>query len=283
MSSGSWMGFARAVGFRFAGARVWERGAAMAFFALLSLAPLFLLLLSFFDRLFGTPVMRQEIYLGLVRGLGPETASAIQALALQPGVLQGDLATMVINAVITAFAGTALFRHMQTSLGVIWTAPHKDRRPFLPRLVGQFLRSFFAMGALAVVGVGSFFLLAAALLTGPLVEGFLFPFGVPVFWGWVTGSVGLLGALVVFATLYLTLAPERPSARRVSITLLAVLVGLLMSRTVMGLYTQGNGVFSLFGAGSAVVHLLFWCFLLSQLFLAAAVVGAVATDRASHD
>ncbi len=251
----------------------------MAFFSLLSLAPLFLLLLTFFDRLFGSTVIRGEIYQALLRGLGPETASAVQALVLQPGMLQGDLLSVTTNLLLTTFAGTALFRHMQTSLGVIWTAPHHDRRPFLPRFLRHVARSFFAMGSLAVVGVGGFLIVATAVLTGPLVQSFLFPEAVPAFWGLTTGLVGMLGALIVFATLYLTLAPERPSAHRLAVTLGVVMAGLLVSQTLMRLYADGNRVFSLFGAGSAVVYLLFWCFFLSQLFLFAAVVGAVTTDH----
>jgi uncharacterized BrkB/YihY/UPF0761 family membrane protein len=42
----------------------------MAFFALFSIAPLFVLLLSLLDRLFGEGVARNEVYVTLVRGLG---------------------------------------------------------------------------------------------------------------------------------------------------------------------------------------------------------------------
>lgn len=282
MTFASVVKFARAIGFRWTGARTWERGAAMAFFALLSLSPLFLLLLSLLDKLFGENIVRGEIYLALVRGLGAETATAIQALVLQPGLFQGNFVTITMNIVLTAVAAAALFRHMQTSLGVIWTAPHHERRPFLPRYISGLLRSFFAMGALTVVAVGVFLLVAAAILTGPLVQGFLFSGAAPTLWPMLTTIMGLLGALLVFATLYLTLSPERPSSRRLAVALAVVLAGLVLSRTLMSVFAETHRVFSLFGAGSAVIYLLFWCFFLSQLFLFGAVVSAVATDDHRH-
>ncbi len=278
MSATSVMRFWRSVGFRWVGARCWERGAAMAFFALFSIAPLFVLLLSLLDRLFGEGVARNEVYVTLVRGLGVETADAIRALLLQPNLFQGDWITIAGNMVLTAVGAAALFRHMQTCLQVLWGRTEERSHP-VPRFFRGFIRSFATMGALVIAAVGGFFLLASALLLGPVIKEAIFGQSIPTLWAIFSNWFVFAGALGVFSVLYFTLAPEAPSFRRLWTSLAVLLAGLLAAKALIAPLTHSKSLFSLFGAGSAVVYLLLWCFLLSQLFLFGAVVGAVRTEQ----
>lgn len=250
----------------------------MAFFALFSIAPLFVLLLSLLDRLFGSGIARNEIYVTLVRGLGVETADAVRALLLQPNLFQGDWITIAGNMLLTAIGAAALFRHMQTCLQVIWAKSEERSHP-IPRLFRGFLRSFATMGALVIASVGGFFLLASALLLGPFLKEVFFGNSIPTLWSLFTNWFVFAGALGVFTVLYLTLAPETPSMRRLWTSLVVLLTGLVVAKAIVAPLTHSKSLFSLFGAGSAVVYLLLWCFLLSQLFLFGAVVGAVRTEQ----
>lgn len=270
--------FWRRVGFRWVGARCWERGAAMAFFAMFSLAPLFVLLLSLLDRLFGAVVARGEAYQSVVRVLGPESAEAVRALLLQPSLFEGSTGTILVNVVLTAFGATALFRHMQNSLAILWAREEAEYRP-IRRLVRGFLRSFFAMGSLVVIAVGGFLFLAMAVLAGPILKQLVFGSALPGLWSLVSNWFFIVGALGIFAVLYSALAPESPSAKRLWTALSVLAVGLLGAKIVIHPIAQSKSLFSLFGAGSAVVYLLLWCFILSQLFLFGASVAAVHTEQ----
>ncbi len=255
----------------------------MAFFAMFSLAPLFMLLLSFLDRLFGDGVARSELYATLVRGLGEETASALQALVLQPGIFEGGMATILVNILLTAIGAAALFRHMQASLAIVWASVTEDTPPAVStsvsRVVQGFLRSFFAMGMLTIVAVGGFFLLAMGLLIGPIISQSLVGLSSPALWPVLSTLTTLLASLLIFGTLYRTLAPATPNTRRLWIALATLTVGLFFGKTLVTSLAQTRSVFSLFGAGSTVIYLLLWCFFLSQLFLASAIVADVAIER----
>lgn len=270
--------FWRKVWFRWDGALCWERGAAMAFFALFSIAPLFVLLLSLLDRLFGVDVVRGEIYTTLVRALGPQTAEAMKALLLQPSLFQGSRGVIMLNAALTAIGSAALFRHMQRCLAILWQHTETEGRGPIAYVRG-FIRSFFAVGALGVFVVGGLLVLAVAVLTGPLLKQQVFGSALPSFWPTLVAWLALLGVTGIFLVLYLTLAPERPSLRRLSVASLCTFLSLIVMKLIVGLYAQESSLFSLFGAGSAVVYLLLWCFLLAQVFLFAAVVAAVRTER----
>lgn len=272
------LSFWQTVLFRWRGALCWERGAAIAFFALFSIAPLFVLLLSLLDRLFGVGVVRGEIYTTLVRALGGGTADAIRALLLQPNLFKGDAWTILANALLTAIGSAALFRHMQRCLTIVWHR-QEERGGLSSLFLGSFFRSFFALGTLTVFVVGGLFLLASAILFGPIVKRLVFGEGVPPFWPIVFSGLALLGSTGVFAVLYGTLSHERPSFRRLSIASAVVFVSLMFAKVIVGSFAQTKTLFSLFGAGSAVVYLLLWCFLLAQVFLFAAVVAGVRTER----
>lgn len=250
----------------------------MAFFALFSIAPLFVLVLSLLDRLFGSSIARNELYSTLVHGLGIETADALRALLLQPNLLQGGWMTIGGNMVLTAIGAAALFRHMQGCLQVIW-AKQEERSHPIPHVFRGFIRSFAAMGALAIASVGGLLLLASAVLFGPLLKQALFGNLIPPLWSVFTNWFLFAGTLGVFAVLYSTLAPMVPSPRRLWSSLGVLLVGLFIAKAIVAPLTYTKSLFSLFGAGSAVVYLLLWCFLLSQLFLLGAVVGAVRTEH----
>lgn len=251
----------------------------MAFFALFSIAPLFVLLVSFLDKLFGEGIGRIETYQAVVQTLGPESAEAVRALILQPTIVEGSAWMMVGNVFLTGIGATALFRHMQKSLMILWVDAEAEVQPVVRGYLKGYIRSFFAMGAVAVVVVAGFFALALAFLIGPAIKQALFGGQLPALWSLFSTWFVSLGVLALFGVLYWALAPEAPSSRRVRVALGTLLAGLLVGRLVVGSLAHSKSIFSLFGAGSAVVYLLLWCFLLSQLFLAGAVVAAVATEE----
>lgn len=250
----------------------------MAFFALFSIAPLFVLLLTFLDRLFGVGVVRGEVYTTLVRALGVQTADAMRALLLQPALFQGTWVSTTVNVLLTAIGSAALFRHMQRSLAVVW-AHHEGKTHGASYFLGSFIRSFFALGVLGVFVIGGLFVLASALLVGPIIKRLLFGAVIPTLWPLIFGVFTLVGATGIFAVLYWTLSPAKPSARRVGIACSLVFLGLIFSKIAIGSFAQTHSLFSLFGAGSAVVYMLLWCFLLAQLFLFSAIVAGVRTER----
>ena len=265
--------------YRWRGALCWERGAAMAFFALFSIAPLFVLVLSVLDQVFGIGVVRGEAYTTLVRALGTPTANAMRALLLQPTLFYGSWLSMILNALLTAIGSAALFRQMQRCLVVVWThsedRAHEHENAYL---VGSFIKSFFALGALTVFVVGSLFVLAVGVLIGPMVKRLLLG-DAPTLWPIVFAWISLIGATGIFAVLYATLAPTTPSRRRIAIASVIVFFSLFVAKLIIGSFERTESLLTLFGAGSAVVYLLLWCFLLAQTFLFAAVVAAVKTER----
>lgn len=273
----SWS-FWQKVLYRWRGALCWERGAAMAFFALFSIAPLFVLLLSFLDRLFGVGIVRGDVYTTLVRALGTESADAIRALLLQPSLFYGTWTSTITNVVLTAIGSAALFRHMQRCLAAVWS--HTEAKTHgASYFFGTFLRSFFALGALTIFVVGGLFVLASAILFGPLIKRLIFGATIPVLWPIIFAWITLLGSTGIFAVLYATLSPDQPSRRRLLMASTMVFILLIFSKVAIGSFSQSHNLFSLFGAGSAVVYLILWCFLLAQIFLFAAVVAGVKTER----
>ncbi len=250
----------------------------MAFFALFSIAPLFLLLLSFLDRLFGIGSIRGEVYTAIVQTLGAPSADAVRALLLQRTLFDGHWSSIVVNVVLTAIGSAALFRHMQRCLAVIWSyheGPHRGAR----YIVHSFLRSFLAVGTLTVFVVGGLFVLASGVLLGPVVKHVLVGYSLPSVWPVLFAWLSLVATTGIFSVLYATLSPSKPSWRRVSIASLVVFASLIFAKVGIGSFAQSKSIFSLFGAGSAVIYLLLWCFFLSQIFLFAAIVAGVRTEK----
>ena len=111
-----------------------KHGAALAFYTLFAIAPLFVIVLAMAGFWFGEEAARRELF-GQVSGLfGSEGSEALQALvsaAHQPKT--GAWATVI--AVVTLFVGaTGVFVHLQDALNAVWgvrRAPECGWRNFI--------------------------------------------------------------------------------------------------------------------------------------------------------
>ena len=89
--------------------------------------------------------------------------------------------------------------------------------------------------------------------------------------------IGLAAAL--FSLLYRLLPERRPSWRMIGIATVVAVAIVTVGKLAIQWFASTKSVFSLFGAGSAVVYLLIWCFYLAQAFLLGAAVAQAFEEK----
>jgi membrane protein len=240
-------------------------GAALAYYALFSIAPLVLIVVSIAGLVFGADAARGQIFLELRGLMGEQGASAVQSLLQsvnQPR--QGFVATAIGVAVLLVGA-TGVFGELQSSLDRIWRAPAPRRRAGVVALLLSRLLSF---GMVLCVG----FLLMVSLVASAAIAA-VGRWWQPVFAGWelvahgTTFALGLLFATLMFAMIY-KLMP-RASIRWRDVWVGAAFTSLLfnLGKLLIGLYLGKSGFTSGFGAAGSLVALLLWLYYSSQIFL----------------
>jgi membrane protein len=242
--------------------KVSRLGAALAYYAAFSLAPLLIIAIGVAGLIFGKDATQNQV-LTQVRGLvGEEGGAALQAMiasASNPG--SGILAT-VIGVVMLLVGAAGLFGQLQDALDTVWGVEPRSGLGIIGFLRERFLSISMVMGT-------TFLLLISLLVSAALsaVSG--------VFGHYFAGLMGQAANFIVsfgfitllFAMVYRFL-PDAVIAWR-DVWLGAVLTSFLFSigKQLIGMYLGYSAASSAYGAAGSFAVLLIWLYYSSQIFL----------------
>ncbi len=245
--------------------RCLSMGAAIAYYAAFSLAPLLLLVIAIAALAFGREAAQGAIVGQLGALIGPEGEAALAALienASRSG--SGGVIANIVGVGALLLAATGAVGEIQSSLNVIWKASPSGEstiRAFLRRKILSYafvvVMGFLLMTSLVVS--------AALAAAGDHLAAFV-P-GLDVILQAVNFIVSLAVVTAIFATLYKIL-PDTPIAWR-DVWLGAVVAGLLFTigKILIGAYIGSSAIASTYGAAAALVIILLWVYYTSQILL----------------
>jgi membrane protein len=251
------------------------RGAAIAFYAATTIAPLLLIVVAIAGLVFGREASQGAV-IGQLSGLmGKQTAEFLQTtLANASNTESGTLAAIVGLVTLIATA-SGVFGEMQSALNVIWKA--EPTGTTVSRLIRARAASLGLVGALAFLLVISLVVSAGITAFGQYLNAIL-PFGEVVVSTINTiVSFGLLS--LVFAAIYKVL-PDRPLAWR-DVALGAVITALLFTigKSLIGWYIGSSAIASTYGAAGSLIVFLLWVYYSVQIFLFGAEFTRAFTER----
>ena len=140
-------------------------GAALAFYSVLSIAPLLIIAIAIAALAFGEEAARGQL-VGQMRGMvGPEGADAIQEMIKNARKPATGTVAALLGVVTLLFGASGVFGQLQDAINTIWEVQPKPGRGVLAMLKDRFLS--FAM----VLGTG-FLLLVSLVLSAALAAFF---------------------------------------------------------------------------------------------------------------
>jgi len=241
-------------------------GAALAYYALFSIAPLLVIVIAIAGFVFGAEAAQGAIVAQLEGLLGEEGATAVEGLlrsASEPG--RGVVAT-IVGAVTLVIGATTVFAELQSALDRIWEVPSAERPSGLWSLLRQRLLSF---GMILVLG---FLMLVSLVLSAALAAlgewwGAFFAAGWEAVLHAVNFSVSFGLATGLFAAIYKMMPRADIAWRDVWVGALVTALLFTIGKFLIGLYLGKSGVTSGFGAAGSMVVLLIWVYYSAQIFL----------------
>ncbi len=241
-------------------------GASLAFYTLLSLAPLLLIVIGLVGPLAGADNARGQVVAQFRDLVGPQGAEAVDTMLDSTKSPSGGALSTVIGLVVLVFSATGLFIQLQDALNTVWNVPDRPAKYLgIWRTVRNFLLSFST-----VLGLG--FLLLVSLVLGAGLSGMQKWLEARIGGGswWLVAANVLLSfalATVLFAYIYKMLPAARVSWKSVWVGAVVTAALFTLGKFLIGLYLGQAAPGSAFGAAGSLVVLLVWVYYSTQLLL----------------
>lgn len=255
--------------------RATHLGAALAYYALLSLAPLLAILARIARGVLGETAAREALTRQAHALLGPEGARPIDEFLSGVHPFESSAVGTLATCALLLWGAALVFSHLKTSLDLIWKV-ERPRHPLLRFLLSRIaaLVLMVAMVAVVVVEHSLTAVLAAVARWAPHV----LPAPLPLLHT-VDFAVSLLFGMLLVALVY-KLLPDVPVAWRdvwtgAFVTALLAVTG----KTLFSLYLSRVRLDTVYGAAVSGVVILLGVFVYAQILMLGAVMTAVHADR----
>jgi membrane protein len=238
-------------------------GASVAFYSLLSFAPLLVIITAVIALLFGQSSAHGAL-IGEARQLigerGAETVKSLLNSAQKPssGIFSGLVAFIML-----LFGASSVFAELQSALNIIWEAPEQTSSG----MWGMIKQRLFSFGM--VLSVGFLLLVSLLLSTGLAYLGHGFGQLVPLPPA-ILQIANFLGSFAVISFLFALMFKYVPNTdvRWHYVLIGAVGTALLFTigKLLLGLYLGKASVGSTYGAAGSLVAVIVWIYYSSQIF-----------------
>ena len=232
--------------------------ASLAYYAIFSLAPLLVIVISIAGLVFGEEAARGQIAQQISALAGTRAGEAIQS-AVQASAEEkttGVLAT-IIGLMVLLFGASTVFAELKDALNMIWGVAVKPGRPFLTLVRDRFL-SFSIVLSIGFLLLVSLVISAVLAALGKYMSARL-PLPAAVWHACdFLVSFGVISAL--FAMIFKILPNVRIGWRDVWIGGLWTAFLFTLGKFLIGLYLGTSSVASSFGAAGSALIVLVWIY-----------------------
>jgi len=239
-------------------------GAALAYYTVLSIPPLLVVLVAIAAMVFDPREVRQRVVTTFARLVGDQGAGAVHEMMATAHQSQRGLIATALGLVLLLLSASGVFGQLKDALNTLWEVEPKPGRG-LRAWLGQYVFSMMVLlgtGFLLIVSLAVTALLAALgdYLAHRLPGG-------QALWQGVNFviSLGVVGGL--FALLFKFIPDGRVVWKDALIGGLVTSVLFTLGQLGIGLYLGRSNVGSSYGAAGSLVVMLVWIYYSSMIFL----------------
>lgn len=246
-------------------------GAALAFYSILSIGPLLLIVVSLAGLAFGDEAASQFIFYEISDMVGIDGASAIRTMLTNSTTTESSLIATAIGVVTLVISATGFFVQLQDSLNAIWNVEGSNAD--LMSFVKKRLLSFGM-----ILGIALLLLIALVISAALSAVTTFFADLLPAL---IMHGVNLAGSFAAITFLFAIIFKVLPDVkiRWRDVWLGAAITALLFSigKTLIGIYLGQSAFSSTYGAAGSLMVLLVWIYYSTQIFFIGAEFTQVYT------
>ena len=239
-------------------------GAAMAYYTVVSIAPLLLVVIGVAALVFGREAAEGALVTQIQGLVGETAAQAIQTMLQNASKPSSGILATVLGIIMLLAGASGVFAELQSALNTIWKASARPEKGLLGLLKDRFLSLMMVLGTGFLLLV-SLTVSASLAAIGSYLQ-HLLPFPEPFFhllnFGISFGVITLLFAMMF------KILPDAPVAWNdvwigAAVTAFLFTVGKLL----IGIYLGKANFASTYGAAGSLVVILVWVYYSTQILL----------------
>jgi membrane protein len=252
-------------------------GASLAYYAIFSLAPLLLIIVSIAGIIFGADAVRGEIYWEIRALAGHEGAAFIQQLlkGARMDPASGILAT-VLGFTMLLLGASGVFGELRDDLNYIWEIPAPQESVWRGMLRYRMISFGLVLGSGLLITAS----LAASIAIQAAEKFALGYVRIPTFLlETINAGATFLATTLLFGLIYTILPERRVPWTDVAVGSVVTAILFTAGKSLVAIYLGRSGVGSLYGAAGSLVVLLVWVYYSAQIFLFGAEFTHVYSQR----
>lgn len=254
-------------------------GAALAYYALFSIAPMLIIAIAGIGLFFGEAEVKQRIFEVTTENIGKEGAQAVQQLVEQVWQPQTTIWASILGPVILLLTACNFFLQMGTALEMIWNIKPVQNRHWLY----GYVKNYF-LALIMVIVSGAFWLV---LFIGDGIVTYFLKIlqenwaGGTVYWSTLHYALYILLTAGMIMITFRFLSHNKIPYRKLWFGALVAACLFFLGRLFFVWYLtyMGKSLATAFGAASSVVIFLIWVYYSSQIMLFGAEVVKVKLDE----
>lgn len=252
-------------------------GAALAFYSILSLAPLLILIVGICALVFGAAGAQQQLLEQFRAMVGTEGARAVEAVLSSAQKPASGIIASVFGLATLLFGASGVFVELRAALNSLWDLKRETTASGL----WSFLKDrFFSVGIVLAIG---FLLLVSLVISAALgAAGKFFAdlgFLPPAVWEVVNVIISLAVVAGLFALIFRFVPDTRLPWRVIGGGAVLTAILFTLGKTVIGIYLGKAGVGSAYGAAGSLVVLVVWIYYSAQIFFFGAVFTRLSAQQ----
>ena len=231
--------------------------ASLAYYTVFALAPMLVLIISIFGRVFGREAVTNQLFKQINGLVGNEAALQIQDMIKNVRLSGDSIFAIILSSVLVIIAATGIFGDVQDSINKIWGLKAKPKKAWWKLILNRLIS--FSM----IISIG--FIMLISLAMNAIVSAFSgylktrIPGNTGLFIDIVNHLLAFVISTFIFALIFKVLPDAKIKWRDVIRGALLTSVLFTLGKLGIGFYI-GKTNLSIYGAAAAIIIVMLWVY-----------------------
>jgi membrane protein len=232
--------------------------ASLAYYTVFSIAPLLVVITTFFGFLFGQEAMQGQVYEQLNKLVGSRAAIQIQDIIKNIHLGGNNFFATLISIVILFIGATSIFGEIQDSINKIWGLRIKAHKVWWKLIVTRML-SFSLILSFGIIMIVSLLLNAVVAAFGKFIARFIS--GYSLYFIEVSDAIlSFIVSAFLFSLIFKILPDAKIRWKDVLFGGFITAVFFTLGKLGIGYYLSKSNLMSVYGAAASIIILMVWVY-----------------------